>query len=280
MEERRATSGERAEKIIEVSGLSISLGGKAVLRDVSCDARRGDFLCVVGRNGAGKSTLFKCVCGAYKNFRGSVKLAGKEAGTMSARERARVVAYVPQSVPPDMPYTVHEFMEMSRYPWRNFFSSSREDHRAVSDAIALAGVEEFASRKMRDLSGGERQKVMIASAIAQESDAILMDEPTTFLDYSHQVETMELMTRVNKEKNVAMLIVTHDINLAMRVSDKVLGLSEGRVEWTGTPHGLQDSGLLYSIFGVTFERYFARREGVSPLFAPLFTPTGFAPTGR
>jgi iron complex transport system ATP-binding protein len=256
------------EKIIEVSGLSISLGGKAILRDVSCDAQKGDFLCVVGRNGAGKSTLFKCMCGAYKNFNGTVRLAGKESGAMSARERARVVAYVPQSVPPDMPYTVHEFMEMSRYPWRGFFSSSRDDRRAVAEAIDLADIGEFASRKMRDLSGGERQKVMIASAIAQESDAILMDEPTTFLDYAHQVETMELMTRVNKEKNVAMLIVTHDVNLAMRISDKVLGLSEGRVAWIGTPHGLQDPELLRSIFGVAFERYFARREDVAPLFAP------------
>jgi iron complex transport system ATP-binding protein len=256
------------EKIIEVSGLSVSLGGNAVLRDVSCDVQRGDFLCVVGRNGAGKSTLFKCVCGARKNFRGTVRLAGKDSGTMSARERARVVAYVPQSAPPDMPYTVHEFMEMSRYPWRSFFGSSRDDRRAVSEAIALAGIGEFSSRKMRDLSGGERQKAMIASAIAQESDAILMDEPTTFLDYAHQVETMELMTRVNKERKVAMLVVTHDVNLAMRVSDKILGLSEGRVHWAGTPRGFQDPGLLRSIFGVAFERYFAGREGVLPLWAP------------
>ena len=253
--------------MIEVSGLSITLGGKTILRDVSFDAKNGDFICVIGRNGAGKSTLFKCLCGLHKNFHGTVKLAGKAHQAMSARERARIVAYVPQSVPPDMPYTVREFIEMSRYPWRGL-SSGRDDERAVSEAISLAGVGEFVSRRMRDLSGGERQKVVIASAIAQGSEAILMDEPTTFLDYAHQMEAVNLVTRVNRDRKVTMLVITHDINLAMRISDKVLALSEGRIKWAGIPSDLQEPDLLRSIFGVAFGRYFSGVDDTHPLMAP------------
>jgi len=186
--------------------------------------------------------------------------------TLSARARARIVAYVPQSVPPDIPYTVSEFIEMSRYAWEGVRSARG---RAVSEAISLVGLEKFVACKMRDLSGGERQMVMIASAIAQEPDAILMDEPTSFLDYAHQIETMELISRIKREKNVAMLIVTHDVNLAMKVSDRVLALSEGRVEWTGSPGDLRDSILLRSIFGVSFEQYFSKQGGCS-----LLAPTG------
>jgi len=254
--------------MIEVSGLSISLGGKTILRDVSFETKSGDFFCVIGKNGAGKSTLFKCLCGLHKNFHGTVKLAGKAYREMSARERARILAYVPQSVPPDMPYTVREFMDMSRYPWRGV-SSPRDDEQAVAEAVSLAGIGEFASRRMRDLSGGERQKVMIAAAIAQGSEAILMDEPTTFLDYAHRMEAMELVTRVNRDRKITMLVITHDINLAVRISDKALALSEGRVEWAGTPSELQEPGLLRSIFGVTFGRYFSGPDDAYPLLSPM-----------
>jgi len=255
-------------KIIEVSGLSISLGGKAILRDVSFGAESGGLLCVIGRNGAGKSTLFRCICGIHKNFTGSIKLAGQALNTLNARARARIVAYVPQNVPPDIPYTVREFMEMSRYPWDGA-SSVRGGSSAVSEAISLAGLSKFVDRGMRDLSGGERQKVMIASAIAQEPDAILMDEPTTFLDYAHQIETAELITRIKRERNVAMLVVTHDVNLAIKVSDQVLALSEGWVEWIGAPHELRDDRLLRSIFGVSFEQHFSTQGDSCPLLAPI-----------
>ncbi|MDR3280857.1 MAG: ABC transporter ATP-binding protein [Synergistaceae bacterium] len=256
--------------IIGISELTISLGGKKILRDVSFDVGRGEFLCIVGKNGAGKSTLFKCLCGVYKNFEGELRLAGRPTDAMRARERARIVAYVPQSAPPDMPYTAGEFMEMSRYAWRNGWSGSKSsDERAIASAVALAGTGEFSSRRMCDLSGGERQKVMIASAIASESDAILMDEPTTFLDYAHQVETMEMMSRVNRERGVAMLVVTHDVNIAIRMSGRVVAIAGGRVEWSGAPDELREPARLRSIFGVAFEQYFPVLGDAPPLLAPV-----------
>ena len=255
-------------KIIEVSELSLAVGGKEILSGVSFGADDGELLCVVGRNGAGKSTLFKCICGLHKNFHGSVALAGRPLKTLTARERARVVAYVPQSAPTDVPYTVREFLEMSRYPWRGV-RSARDGQSAVAEALSLAGLEGFASRRLSGLSGGELQRVMIASAIAQEPRAILMDEPTAFLDYAHQVETLDLMARVRKEKNVAMLLVTHDVNLAARLPDRALALAEGRLQWIGAPCELQDPGLLRAIFGVSFGRYFSGSGDARPLLAPV-----------
>jgi iron complex transport system ATP-binding protein len=252
---------------VEIAGLSVELGGRAILSDVSFVAEPGCFLYVIGRNGAGKSTLLKCIAGVVGSYSGKLTIGGRDASSLSARDRARLVAYVPQSSPADVPYTVFDFIEMSRYPWRGI-SSEADDRRAAAEAMDLTGIASFAGRRLSNLSGGERQKVMIASAIAQESGTILMDEPTTYLDYAHQVETIDLMARVNRERGVTMIVVTHDVNLAMGLSGKVVAMSGGRVEWTGPPSGLLEPGWLRSIFGVSFSRYSSGRDGEFPVLVP------------
>ena len=254
-------------KAIKISRLSLSLGGSRILRDVSFDVERGECLCVIGRNGAGKSTLFKCVAGVHKNYAGELYIDGHPAPELNARERARHIAYVPQSTPADIPYTAEEFVEMARYPWRNL-SSDANDRRAVADAMTLTGTTSLASRKLASLSGGERQKVMIASAIAQGTGTILMDEPTTFLDYAHQVETIKVISRVNKERGVTLMMVTHDVNLAIGMTGKIVAMSDGRVEWTGDPGRLLEPGRLSGIFGVGFRQYSSGAPGEIPMLAP------------
>jgi iron complex transport system ATP-binding protein len=252
---------------IKITGLSVELGGRAILSGVSFDAAPGSFLYVIGRNGAGKSTLLKCVAGVTGGYKGELLVGGQEVSSLSARDRARRVAYVPQGSPGDVPYTVSDFIEMSRYPWRGI-ASEADDRRAVSGAMELTGITAFAGRRISSLSGGERQKAMIASAIAQGSGIILMDEPTTYLDYAHQVETINLMARVNREHGVTMLVVTHDVNLAMGFSCKIVAMSGGRVEWTGPPSGLLEPGWLNRIFGVQFDRYSSGRDGELPVLVP------------
>ncbi|MDR1515965.1 MAG: ABC transporter ATP-binding protein [Synergistaceae bacterium] len=263
----RDQSAERRANGIEISGMSVELGGRAILQDVSFEAEPGGFLYVIGRNGAGKSTLLKCIAGVIGSYSGKLVISGREASSLSARDRARLVAYVPQSSPADVPYTVLDFIEMSRYPWRGV-SSEADDRRAVTEAMELTGIAPFADRRLSSLSGGERQKVMIASAIAQESGTILMDEPTTYLDYAHQVETIDVMARVNRERGVTMIVVTHDVNLAMGLSGKLVAMSGGRVEWTGPPAGLLEPGWLHRIFGVSFSRYSSGRDGEFPILVP------------
>ncbi|MDR1916119.1 MAG: ABC transporter ATP-binding protein [Synergistaceae bacterium] len=254
---------------LEVSGLSLLLDERTILGDITFSASAGDFICIVGRNGAGKSTLFKCIAGIYKNFSGTIDIDGRRSISISERDRARLIAYVPQSSPQNIPYTVREFMEMSRYSWRGV-SSPAEDSRAVSEAFDMTDTGSLTDRRMDSLSGGERQKVMIASAIAQETGIILMDEPTSYLDYAHQAETAEVMTRINVERGVTMLAVTHDINMAVRSSRRIVALSGGRVLWGGQPNDILDESLLQSIYGVSFEWYFpgCSCESGYPLLAP------------
>jgi iron complex transport system ATP-binding protein len=256
---------------VEVSGLSISLGERSfaarVLDGVSFSLARGAFLSIVGRNGAGKSTLFRCIAGICKGYGGEIRVDGKPVSEMRQRERARHIAYVPQSAPADVPYTVEAFMEMSRYPWRHVASAS-DDRRAIDEAMSLAGVSDLAGRRLGELSGGERQKVLIASAVAQGASCVLMDEPTTYLDYAHQVEAMRIMAAVNRERGATMLVVTHDVNMAIRISSRVAAMSDGRIVWDGTPGAFVESGRLEEIYGVPFERYRAEDGARPPLLAP------------
>ncbi|MDR3075944.1 MAG: ABC transporter ATP-binding protein, partial [Synergistaceae bacterium] len=166
-----------------------------------------------------------------------------------------------------VPYTAAEFLELSRYPWRSV-STDADDRRAVGEAMRLTGISQLAERRLTSLSGGERQKVMIAAAIAQETGAILMDEPTTYLDYAHQVETMEVLARINRERGVTLMVVTHDVNLAMGLSGNVVAMAGGRVNWTGPPDGLLESGRLDEIYGVRFRQY----SSGCPLEHPVLMP--------
>jgi iron complex transport system ATP-binding protein len=260
-----------APKNISVSGLTLEIGGRRILDGVSLDVEPGSLVYVIGRNGAGKSTLFKCVAGVIKDFAGDISIGGRSSARLAPRDRARLVAYVPQSSPDDVPYTVSEFLEMSRYPWRTV-SSDAADRRAIAGALEMTGTGDLAGRVISSLSGGERQKVMIASAIAQETGVILMDEPTTYLDYACQVETINVMSLVNRQRGATLMIVTHDVNLPIHMAGTgkalVCAMAGGRVIWTGTPAELMESGRLSDIYGVRFGRYFSGEAGEAPLLAP------------
>ena len=278
--EHRADSGSKSnneafdlepERILMISGLSLSLDGTEILHGVDLEVLQGDFTCIVGPNGAGKSSLLKCVAGIYKDYRGQIVVAGhaaEELRAKHARELARRVAYVPQSAPQDLPFTVTEFVDMARYPWRTV-ASRAEDERAVASAMEITGIADLAGRKMGTLSGGERQKVLIASAIAQETEILLLDEPTTYLDYAHQVETMELISRINRDRGATIVAVTHDVNFALQAAGTVLALVAGRAHWSGQPIELLEPGRLRGIYGVTFEQYFARGSDAHPFVAPV-----------
>jgi iron complex transport system ATP-binding protein len=252
---------------ISVSGLSVCFGGSQVLDGISFDVAPGSLVFVIGKNGAGKSTLFKCIVGIIRHYKGEISIGGVSSASMSATARARLVAYVPQSFSGHVPYTVAEFLEMSRYPWRNA-PPHAEDERAVSEAMRLTGVLSLADRGLWSLSGGETQKVMIAAAIAQETGVILMDEPTAYLDYARQVEIMEVMARINRERGVTLMAVTHDVNLAMGLAGEVLAMTNGKIHWTGPCAGLLNPELLAEIYGVPFGKYSSGLPGEHPVLMP------------
>ena len=238
--------------IVSVVGLRFSLEGREILSDVGFEVEEGRHLAIIGPNGAGKTTLLKCLLRILGDWSGRITVAGRELSAYSQRELARVMSYVPQPGGASFPFTVREFVSMGRYPHLSPFSSLKaEDRASIDRALELTGMTAFAGRLMSTLSGGERQEVLIAAALAQDARIMLLDEPTTFLDYRHQVEIRRILRQI-REAGTTVVSVTHDVNSALETSDAILALREGRVAYAGPADGIADPDRLREIYGIGF----------------------------
>ena len=254
--------------LFEVRGLDLTLGGRRILGGLGFSVRRGDFVAIVGPNGAGKSSLLRCLGGLCRSFAGVVLLDGRPVVSLSARAIARRIAWVHQGGEGNLSFTVEEFVRMSRFPWRDAFSGwTREDERAVSEALYVAGAEAFAPRPMGALSGGERQRAFIAAALAQGTDVLFLDEPLNSLDYLHQAEILELMERIGGEREITVLMVTHDVNAALSAADRVLALRDGRIYHEGPSRDFWDASILGEVFGTDFHSFLGAGQTI-PFVAP------------
>jgi iron complex transport system ATP-binding protein len=253
---------------VEVQDLRVQLGDAEVLKGVHLEVARGEFLTVVGPNGAGKSTLLRCIDGLIGWQGGEVLIDGRPLGDHSRRELARVVSFVPQAELPAEGYAVRAFVEQGRYPhlgtWKGL---TVDDQRVVDEALELTETDHLAGRTLNTLSGGERQRVLIAAAIAQGGTILLLDEPTSFLDYRHQVQILDLLDRLNADRGHTVIAVTHDLNGLVAGADAVLALVDGRVEFSGPPRELFDAETLTRIYGSEFVLVPGGRHGL-PLVAP------------
>ena len=202
------------EPALEIQALSFSVRGEDILRDVSVRMHAGEHWSIIGANGAGKSTLLKCLLRIHTGWRGRVSMFGRPLESYSQRELARRIAYVPQAGGGQRyPFTVRQFVMMGRYAYSGPFGSAhRGDADAVGTALTRAGVTALAERSMDTLSGGERQKVLIAASLAQGGDILLLDEPTAFLDYRHQAEVSDILRTINTRYGATIVRVTHDVN--------------------------------------------------------------------
>jgi len=243
-----------SEPALEIESLSLSIRGQSILSDVSARIGAGETWSIIGANGAGKSTLLKCLMRIHTGWTGHVRLHGQSVADLSQRELARRIAYVPQPGGDQrFPYTVREFVRMGRFAWSGPFGTAHPgDADAIESAMKRADVEVFSDRALGTLSGGERQKVFIAAALAQGSDMLMLDEPTAFLDYRHQAEVAEIVHALNVENGATILSVTHDVNAAMLTGGHALALRGGEVVWTGPTGELACERILGLIFGATF----------------------------
>lgn len=238
---------------VDVQQFSCRIGRKEILRDVSFRVAPGEYVSIVGPNGAGKTTLLKCLDAILEGDAGRIEIHGRRLADYARRELAKRVSYVPQADGPVPEFTVEQFVLMGRYPYLSPFSSIRgEDRRAVRGALERTGTKEFAGRMLSTLSGGERQKVYLAAALAQGADVLLLDEPTTFLDYRHQAEIRHLLAALNRECRATIVAVTHDLNVAVLESHAIVALSEGAVVYNGPPAGLMRAEVLQRIYGTPF----------------------------
>jgi len=224
---------------------------KAVLSGVSLDAAQGMVTAVLGPNGSGKTTLFKCISGLWKPQRGDVMFQGRSILTQPHSKIARIIAVVPQEHEPPFPYSVFEAVTMGRAAHLSMFSTpSRQDYLKAEEAIERVGIPHLKDRAYTKISGGERQLVLIARALAQEAPVMLLDEPTSHLDFRNQVLVLSKVKEIAREKSVAVLMTIHDPNQAMLFSDRVAMISNGRVVSEGIPQEVITEASLSSVYGI------------------------------
>ena len=234
--------------MLNVENLSFHYrGGPPVLRDVSFSLEAGQFLAILGNNGAGKSTMLKCFNQILRVGGGHVWMDGEDLLTLSHREVARRVAFVSQTIPSTQ-MTVHDVVMLGRRPYMRW-GFTEEDHRIVHQAMDRLHLSDMRGRFLNELSGGERQKVMLARALAQQPKVLLLDEPTSSLDIQNQYQVLDIVRDICRTSAIAAVMVIHELNLALRFCDRFLLLKDGQVYRSGD-RSILDRQALREVYGV------------------------------
>jgi iron complex transport system ATP-binding protein len=221
---------------LQVQRVSFSYFDGLVLHNISLSIKAGEMVGLLGPNGSGKTTLIKLTSGVLKPGQGEIKLDGARLSQLSRKSIARSIAVVPQQFNIPFAFTTTEVVMLGRTPFFRAFAEAGEiDKQFVSNALALVNISDLKERRFDELSGGERQKVILAMALAQQPKLLLLDEPTMHLDITHQVEILELVRRLNVERELTVIAAMHDLNLASLYFDRLILLKEGRVSADGTP---------------------------------------------
>jgi iron complex transport system ATP-binding protein len=233
---------------LEVEGVDVRLGDVPVLSDVSMTAESGTFVGLVGPNGAGKTTLLRTANGTLAPDAGTVTVGGDDVHAMSSKAVSRRVATVPQDTAISFEFSVRDIVEMGRYPHRGRFERP-DDGDVVERALERAQVADFADRAITEVSGGERQRVLLARALAQDAPVLLLDEPTASLDVTHQVRTLDLVRDLVGDESRTAVAAIHDLTLAGRYCDEIVALADGRVVDAGPVDDVLSEGTLADAFG-------------------------------
>src|SRR5512141_2098656 len=237
--------------MLKIEGLSVSYGKRRVLRGVSLEVQSGEILALIGPNGSGKSTLIRAASGVLPVQGGSVYVDGKAVSQLSTMERARYLAVVPQARNMPPAFSVYESILLGRTPYLGWLGRAGEhDHERVRYALERTQMEPFADRMVGELSGGEQQRVLLARALAQDTPVLLLDEPTTHLDLQHREALVHLVRELARTRQLAVLMVLHDLNLASLYADRVSLLVDGEMQATGTPDEVLTEATLSRVYNV------------------------------
>lgn len=242
---------------IEVRGLRYAYRGAEVLHGVDGRVDAGEVVALIGPNGSGKSTLLRCLAGILRPRRGEIRIAGEPLRGQRQARIARHLAYVPQGSEAAEPLTVLEsvLLGLGRASWRY----AREDLARAERVLARLGLGELAQRPLPELSGGQRQKAALARALVREAPFLLLDEPTNHLDMRHERELIEILSRCAREQGQGVLVVLHDINVAVQLADRILLLRDGRVRADGPPRQVVTAAGIRDAYGVAVR--LVEREG-------------------
>lgn len=236
---------------LEARAIGVGYPGREVIHDLSLAIPQGVFTVLLGPNGSGKSTLLRALAGLLPPSRGQITLDGTPMLRLSSRKLARRLSLLPQSPRAPDDITVRDLVVQGRYPHRGLFDLwSRTDEAACAEALNLTGLENLASQPLAQLSGGQRQRAWIAITLAQAADILLLDEPTTYLDIAHQLEVMELLGRLVRERGKTVVAILHDINQAARHADCIVLLRDGKIAAIGTPDEVVRAGTIGDVFDI------------------------------
>jgi iron complex transport system ATP-binding protein len=254
--------------VFALRNLRFSYTAETVLHDISLEIRAGEFVAFIGPNGAGKSTLLKILGGLIRGYAGAAQFCGASLATFKPVELAKRIAFVPQETHMVFPFTVAEIVMMGRLPHRmarNLFDSPK-DAEWARQAMELTDITPLSGRTFNELSGGERQRTVLASALAQNPEILLLDEPTAHLDLKHQIHFYDILERLNIER-MTVLSVTHDINLAARYAHRVISMRDGIIAGDGIPEDVLTPQHLYEVFEIS-AAVFKRPDGRGNYIVP------------
>ncbi|CAL9566474.1 ABC transporter ATP-binding protein [Saccharothrix sp. NPDC042600] len=236
---------------LSAQSLRLGYGESVVVDDLSVDVLDGTVTAIIGPNGCGKSTLLRALARLLRPTSGSVLLDGKEIDRLPTRDVARVVGLLPQSPVAPEGLTVADLVARGRHPHQRWYRQwSSADEEAIERALVLTGMAELADRQVDHLSGGQRQRAWISMTLAQETDLLLLDEPITYLDLAHQIDVLDLVHRLHRERGTTVVMVLHDLNLAARYADTLVAMRGGKVLAHGTPEEVLTEPMLDEVFGL------------------------------
>ncbi|MFP4324350.1 MAG: ABC transporter ATP-binding protein [Anaerolineales bacterium] len=240
--------------MIDISNLSLTYDGKTmIVHEMDLHIARGSIVALVGPNGCGKSTLLRGISRLLKPATGAVYLDGQQVHAMKAKDLAKQLGILPQSPVAPEGLTVHELVAQGRYPHQSWFQQwSREDEASVQDALQTTNLTLFADRPVDTLSGGQRQRAWIAMALAQQTDILLLDEPTTYLDLAYQMDVLDLLDDLNAQGRT-IIMVLHDLNQAARYADTIVALRGGQIIAQGAPDRVMTPDTILQVFGLKAE---------------------------
>ncbi len=256
--------------IIEIKDASFSYNGDVpALSGINLAVDKREFLVIMGPNGSGKTTLMNLISGVRNPDRGEVLLEGKHISSMNRKDIAKKIAYLPQHISIDFPFTVRQIVLMGRFAYlKGLGIEGKEDVAIAERAMEMTGVLTFADRMIHQLSGGERQRVFIAQAITAEPEIMMLDEPISSLDVKYQVQIMDLLKSLNEEKGITIITTLHDLNFAGFYAKSLMLLKKGVVHYTGSPEKIIDGESIRNVFDVDVELY-KYSEEMSPLVIPF-----------
>ena len=236
---------------ISVKNLSVSYENNTIIEDMSLSIPKGKISIIIGANGCGKSTLLKTISRINKPKSGDIFINNKNIKKIKEKNIAKEVAFLPQGPVCPSGLTVRELVAFGRFPHQRIIGGLNAHDKEIIDwAIKETGLSDFADREIENLSGGQRQRAWIAMVLAQETEIIMLDEPTTYLDMSYQLEVLEVLQKLNKEKNITVVIVLHELNNACKFADNIIGLKKGKVICEGAPKEVINKETLKKIYGI------------------------------